>query len=474
MSVAPLSSTELGLFVARCVRISKLTFRDALDLAESASIGNCAAYCATYSDAIFPEHRDDIEAEALRFLAAGELVGVCGPIAYNCISNDGQNHLSDEWITYVGQLEDAQRAHVEQLEREARKATEDAATFDEIGPQAKMSRSKVGEMAISLGFDRVIIAEHKVSECDLQTDYFHARTSRRVVIGFGAGKRESFAQLRKAAGQFPPTSHLGPDCGRFFPRVVFAAQVTDGHRWFCEGESCPWKRHDVEFATRAEAERYISEQEPLEDIHLSNDTIAKFRWHIAERDIEHRECYSMGAGNYLGTDSYSGWQVSSEMASYWQGTEEVEVYAAGIAQAKTVKKAPKRESKLAARVTETDTQETEHGRYVTLTITCGKTSVSVVQCQTRNRGFYSVCTPQQRRRIARTFWTLAEAKTKYRSRVMHLILDAAEAHFSALSAKPSEQAEKPAAVEAKPEPKPEPAAIADEFSNADFDWLNWL
>lgn len=95
----------------------------------------------------------------------------------------------------------------------------------------------------------LIIAELEVDKCDLQSDYFATATTRRVAIGWRYGAREDFAQLRRAALNFPETADLGPD---------------------------------------------------------------------APADIEHRDNYSMGAGNYLkvGGRYSTGWRIISRVGTY--------------------------------------------------------------------------------------------------------------------------------------------------------------
>ncbi len=91
----------------------------------------------------------------------------------------------------------------------------------------------------------LIVAELDEDTSDSMTDYFAHDTIRRVAIGWRTGRREDFRQLRRAAGLFPETRHLGPD---------------------------------------------------------------------APDNVEHRDNYSMGGGNYLkaGSSHWSGWRVVSE------------------------------------------------------------------------------------------------------------------------------------------------------------------
>jgi len=103
--------------------------------------------------------------------------------------------------------------------------------------------------------EAVIVAQLEKDESEPWGDYSASKTVRRVAIGWRTGKREDFRQLRRAAAQFPETRHLGPD-----------SPVSPRGR-------------ELE-RTRAE-------------------------------EVEHRDTYSNGNGNWVGEDRYSGWQVQS-------------------------------------------------------------------------------------------------------------------------------------------------------------------
>ena len=53
-----------------------------------------------------------------------------------------------------------------------------------------------------------IVAELEENESDSMSDYFHARTVRRVVLCFSRHKRDLFSEMRKAAALFGETAHL--------------------------------------------------------------------------------------------------------------------------------------------------------------------------------------------------------------------------------------------------------------------------
>ena len=122
------------------------------------------------------------------------------------------------------------------------------------------------------GAKALIVAEYRVDNSDVMTDYFDSRTTRTVAIGFRSSSREDFRALRAAAAQFPETAHMASD------DTLKAWGEANGTRiWF---------------------------------------------------DLEHRDNYSMGGGNYLsdhGSDrSGTGWIVRSAAltSSYTHLTED--------------------------------------------------------------------------------------------------------------------------------------------------------
>lgn len=163
--------------------------------------------------------------------------------------------------------------------------------------------------------EAVIVAELIEDKSDSMTDYYGSHTTRRVVIGWRKGKREDFRQLRAAAATFEPTSHMGPGLGSFRLRSVWAENCPE-HRHYA-GQPMPGYELDgKEFPTLAAAEQAIAEN--AEDMRLSyqgnNGSLTGLvKYHISETEFEHRENYSMGAGNYLkaGSRNSDGWRVVS-------------------------------------------------------------------------------------------------------------------------------------------------------------------
>ena len=335
MSVAQLTADELGLFAAWAVRLELLPLDDAIKVAAHISGGNCAAWAATYDDRIEPEAVDDIERAALDRLARQDFAGHCGPLAYNMIANDGRAFASlirevsqdDEGLQAIRQLEDKIRQKQEAEARRLRRAEENAVAFDEVGKLKMYPIDEIQAACRAAGCQRLIIARFGIDESDSMTDYYGGRTARKVVIGFGKGKRENFKQLRKAAALFPPTAHMGPGYDQFCVSLYWDHNKRDdpsrafirfGDDWDCnepqkdravvfhyysdhyEGEKGRW---GFEFETQAAADAFIAENEPL----------AGTYWRVGCDSYENRENYSMGGGNYLGSSRYGGWKVESRI-----------------------------------------------------------------------------------------------------------------------------------------------------------------
>ncbi len=123
------------------------------------------------------------------------------------------------------------------------------------------------------GAKAVIVAELREDDSDPMTDYCNNVTARRVAIGWRFSSREDFRALRAAAASFPETAHLG--------------SVEALGAWAQE--------HGVDGAGL---------------------------------ELEHRDNYSMGAGNYLSDHGWdgsgSGWVVKSyPVDGNWWSVEEI-------------------------------------------------------------------------------------------------------------------------------------------------------
>ncbi len=355
MSVAQISASEYGAFVAAFIKSKAAPDIDLFQLCklcELLSIGNAAAYAATYSDFIEPATADEVEREALRMLTnpAEILKRFLGPLAYNCIANDGRawiglKEVQQSDLETLIEMEAKARYYVDALRAEAKRREENDLAFRDVGPLEHITWAEACERCKAAGGDRIIFATYYVDESDLMTDYFGGRQVREVVIGFGKGKRESFSQLRKAAALFEPTKDFGPGCGIFAARSVWDHDHTDAEAiaasQYHDSRGNYWKGHysrfsdSPEFATRAELDAWIAEN-PLgrgNSYSISVD---------GEKAIEHRENYSMGGGNYLGYSRYGGWKVKSNPLQYCSGSGLVEFFEPPrrVANSKATKPAP--------------------------------------------------------------------------------------------------------------------------------------
>lgn len=176
----------------------------------------------------------------------------------------------------------------------------------------------------------LIIAELRQDDSDSMTDYFAHSITRVVAIGWRKGKREDFRQLRAAAAGFPGTEHLGPGCGDFSVRSVWESDCPKYDHY--AGSSTPIGRdtrriEDATYSTREAAQAAIDSTKypnghdcgyrTRDGEHLTGRIV----WKICESEIEHRENYSMGGGNYLarGSRHSSGWAVRSVDVGHFGG-----------------------------------------------------------------------------------------------------------------------------------------------------------
>ena len=160
----------------------------------------------------------------------------------------------------------------------------------------------------------LIIAELHEDDSDLMTDYPNYRTVRKVAIGWRTGSREDFRQLRKAAATFEPTEAYGTGCDRYTIRAVYTEDEPDNGRW--KGDYWPVADlHGKTFPTQAKAQAEI-DANPL--------NMSRMAYTIEKSSIEHRENWSMGAGNYLGNGKYSGWIVKSCDLKWSRGSDVIE------------------------------------------------------------------------------------------------------------------------------------------------------
>lgn len=169
------------------------------------------------------------------------------------------------------------------------------------------------------GATGVIVAEFETDQSDMQTDYFATRTERTVFLGYRFTAKESFKALRKAAATFAETAHMGPGCDVYTARIILADDVISNGSAYYKGQPSHWHQEidggrfeRKTFTTRAAAEAFIASAPVAHPIYFGEQLVA-FAWEITRESVEHRENYSMGAGNYLkASHGYStGWTVSS-------------------------------------------------------------------------------------------------------------------------------------------------------------------
>ncbi len=326
MSVAELTSQELGVFAGICVKLDLLPLDDVCRLCEIVSTGNRQAWEHQYNDSIPIVTADDIEREALHVLAKPELmIDRCfGPLAYNMITNDGTTYDDSGKITQcadilktVRELEEKVNKWQEAKQREKDRQAENDEAYEEVGPLEVLTTEEIKEKCKAAGCQRVIYASFECNESETQSDYWGSRTARTVVIGFGKGKRENFKQLRKAAATFPPTEGFGPGQDEWVVWVNHEEQTE-------ENKYCPQTRVSQLFTTEAEAESWIqsemSKVEPEGDYSQNGICAKNFGYKNHCESVENRENYSMGGGNYLGYSRYSGWKVSSTIVEWFNGS----------------------------------------------------------------------------------------------------------------------------------------------------------
>jgi hypothetical protein len=322
MSVAHIDCINLGSFAAAAVRHNLATLADLVDMLAAVSAANAAALADQYGDQVDTADRDEIEAQALEILA--DRIDAAGwpPLAYNCVTNAGRDYLAADVADQLRDIETRCSKLADYDDRTAARAEDDAVAYDDVPQLRTMDAAAIAQAMADAGADRVIVAKFRVDESDSHSDYWGHRTSREVVIGFGRGKRESFAQLRKAAAAFKPTADYGPGRGRWFAYpVVDSDFVLGSGEHMYQGSRSPWHsdNHAGPLPTRAAAEAHAAGI-PLQPIAVDGKLIP-IVWHVREEKIEHRENYSMGGGNYLGDSRHSGWTVSS--STYVPQTAEV-------------------------------------------------------------------------------------------------------------------------------------------------------
>ncbi len=160
----------------------------------------------------------------------------------------------------------------------------------------------------------VIVAHCAVDKSDIQSDYFHVQDGAFHVLAWSRHDKDRFDEMRKVAGTFAPTAHLGPGCDEYTARVVLAGDVQSNGGCYYTGNMSHWHSEMYptgdapRFRTHAEAEVFIKAAGDPGSISFDG-TVVPFAWQVDKRSIEHREKYSMGAGYYLRAGHSGGWTV---------------------------------------------------------------------------------------------------------------------------------------------------------------------
>lgn len=335
MSVAPLTADEFGTFVAVAHKIGNGSIAELASMAELMSRSNAAAYTAQYSDPMEAATAKEIEQAASRAIANDDLLGHFGPIVYNCYTNNGELYYGElpannsnavasavtlaEWK----RIESAAKSWQDAKRREFERAEQNAVAFNEVG---KLPMKTADELKQIMADGALIVATFNVNESDMMSDYHGGRIARRVVIGVRSGKRESFKALRKAAGNFPPTAEYGPGKDVYTAYVVTNDAISGNGHAYWKGSRSNWHNdlgHGTTFTTQTEADAFIAKAGEPHSISFDGK-LATFSWSIDKESVEHRENWSMGGGNYLGTSRYGGWKVSSSTyvsgsMEFWKG-----------------------------------------------------------------------------------------------------------------------------------------------------------
>lgn len=228
--------------------------------------------------------------------------------------------LQEATAALVLPVDDVRSTDAERQEREEQQRKQ----HEEMERKAQASKDSIAAIMAKkpAWAEALIVAECDENDSDSMTDYFNHKTGRRVAIGWRRGKREDFRQLRAAAAAFEPTAHMGPGLGIFTLRSVWAENCPEYTHY--KGAFVPGYELDGKtYQTRAEAEAAIANN--TEDMRLSYQCselrTGLVEYRVIETEIEHRENYSMGAGNYLkaGNDDSDGWRVRSYSIGSFSG-----------------------------------------------------------------------------------------------------------------------------------------------------------
>lgn len=322
MSVALFGVYELSTLAACLNEACKMPIEEAFDRAAEVAKANHETFCYAYQVAVGTEHyqepvtREQIKEAYKQGLAYSQ--SFFGPIAYNLYSNGGARFGSDDLHSLLNLVGDKLTRHFDHVKLKQRKA-EQQRQADELCPKLPKVNANVllQRAAKHKKKPMLIVAEYMIDDSDSQMDYYGGSVARRIVIGI-CGSRIDFQQMRKAADQFPPTTHLG--VGKDVWQAV--AEIDSDIKQPTRYELLRDERYvAVTCSTREEIEAAVQGA-------IENNTDFGIYSKMGTVDyrcesIEHRENYSGGGGYYLGTNRYSGWRIRCES---WGGDYEIEVH----------------------------------------------------------------------------------------------------------------------------------------------------
>lgn len=324
MSVIHYSARELAQFAAcsvRCLDMPPPAADGLFALLGDVAIANAEAYQSRYGEACEAIAPEDIRAAAAEFQAA-RVEDIARP--WNIAGN-----LPDWPVRRLLQaIQDRVNKWAAEISARLEREAEGAQAYQEAAPLPLASLDAIADYGRRNGFGRAIFAEYRCDRSESQSDYWGSITARRVLIGFGKGKRESFKQLRAAAGRFAPTVEFGPGKNQwtFFPAFGADLAWTANCRGCRKGEQVPsmWERCEKLVLTDAEAAEHLKSLPELGKYRMDGGDVP-IVWTARRESVEHRENYSMGGGNYLGDGRHrTGWKVSSDPLEYVGGTNKVE------------------------------------------------------------------------------------------------------------------------------------------------------
>ena len=242
------------------------------------------------------------------------------PGNFKTVTLDGKELRHDDHVrpysdkfgigTYYNEGETLPLEEVNNLVNQARQATEERHAAEERASEqaAKERARKIEEgkkiiPAIPAGVKAVIMGIRFSTTYDPNADYcgHQDHTEEVIYLAFSGHEKDLFSEMRKAADKNERTAHLGTGKNIFSAYQINTSETpfTLGGDHQHPGCSVRWTEKSPEFFTRAEVEKWISEQGEPATRTADDGREIKYIWHIEEDSIEHREKYSMGSGYYM-------------------------------------------------------------------------------------------------------------------------------------------------------------------------------